>query len=158
MTPKQKRLSVAAAIATAIAIPAEGLRQVAYYDPPGILTVCYGSTTDVDPGKVYSLAECRARMESFDTVGGAVLESCDLVSLDAGRLDATLAMIANPDISTEELMEFVPAPDFPTGAELVSPAADFRSIYQTGNGTLGVGLGGFGLGSQCLDEFFPVHA
>lgn len=60
----RRRLKAAAAIATALAIPAEGLRQVAYYDPPGILTVCYGSTTDVQPGKVYSLAECRARLDA----------------------------------------------------------------------------------------------
>lgn len=59
-----KRLKVAAAIATAIAIPAEGLRQYAYYDPPGILTVCYGSTTQVQKGKKYSLDECKARLDN----------------------------------------------------------------------------------------------
>jgi GH24 family phage-related lysozyme (muramidase) len=60
----RRRLTAAAAIATAIAIPAEGLRQVAYYDPPGILTVCYGSTTNVQAGKVYSLAECKVRLDA----------------------------------------------------------------------------------------------
>ena len=59
-----KRWKAAAAIATAIAIPAEGLRQYAYYDPPGILTVCYGSTTQVQKGKKYSLEECRARLDN----------------------------------------------------------------------------------------------
>ena len=59
--PISKKAAIAAAIATAIAIPAEGLRQVAYYDPPGILTVCYGTTgPDVVKGKVYSLQECKA--------------------------------------------------------------------------------------------------
>ena len=58
-----RRQATAAAIATAIAIPAEGLRQYAYYDPPGILTVCYGSTTDVQKGKQYSLAECKQRLD-----------------------------------------------------------------------------------------------
>ena len=48
----------AASLAVAIAIPAEGLRQWAYYDPPGILTVCYGSTTNVQKGVKYSLDEC----------------------------------------------------------------------------------------------------
>lgn len=71
--PRSKRIAVAAALATAIAIPAEGLRQYAYYDPPGILTVCYGSTTDVVKGKKYSLAECRQRLDidmlkAIDTV------------------------------------------------------------------------------------------
>ncbi len=50
-------------LATALAVPAEGLRQYAYYDPPGILTVCYGSTTQVVAGRKYSLAECRARLD-----------------------------------------------------------------------------------------------
>lgn len=58
------RKAIAAALATAIAVPAEGLRRVAYYDPPGILTVCYGSTTNVVVGKLYSLAECRARLDA----------------------------------------------------------------------------------------------
>lgn len=60
MTSNQRR-AAAAALATAIALPAEGLRRVAYYDPPGILTVCNGHTgADVVKGKVYSLAECSA--------------------------------------------------------------------------------------------------
>lgn len=63
MTPKTKRLSTAAAIAAAIAIPAEGLRQVAYYDPVGILTICYGDTNNVVPGQVASLDECKARLD-----------------------------------------------------------------------------------------------
>lgn len=76
MTDKARRLKAAAAIATAIAIPAEGLRQVAYYDPPGILTVCYGSTTDVDPEKVYSLAECLARLDKDMLEAVETVERC----------------------------------------------------------------------------------
>lgn len=56
---KRQRIGVVAALAAAIAIPAEGLRQYAYYDPPGIMTVCRGHTgPDVVRGKKYSLAEC----------------------------------------------------------------------------------------------------
>ena len=59
MSDKAKRLGVVAALATAIAVPAEGLRQWAYYDPPGILTVCYGHTgPGVEKGRKYSLEEC----------------------------------------------------------------------------------------------------
>lgn len=61
---RAKRITAATLIASAIAIPAEGLRQYAYYDPPGILTVCYGSTTNVEKGKKYSLEECKARLDS----------------------------------------------------------------------------------------------
>lgn len=60
MQPRNKRLTAAGVAALAIAIPAEGLRQFAYYDPPGILTVCYGHTgLGVVPNKKYSLEECR---------------------------------------------------------------------------------------------------
>ena len=57
-------VATAIAAATAIAVPVEGLRRVAYYDPPGILTVCYGSTTDVQAGRVYTLDECRQRLDA----------------------------------------------------------------------------------------------
>jgi GH24 family phage-related lysozyme (muramidase) len=76
MQLRNKRLTAAAAIAAAAAIQAEGLRQVAYYDPPGILTVCYGSTTDVQPGKVYSLTECRARLDHDMQAAVEMVERC----------------------------------------------------------------------------------
>ena len=72
----KSRAAVIAAIATAIAVPAEGLRQVAYYDPPGILTVCYGSTTNVEAGKTYSLAECRARLDADMLAAVETVERC----------------------------------------------------------------------------------
>lgn len=59
---KAKRLGAAAAIAAAMATGFEGVRQYAYFDPPGILTVCMGSTKNVIKGKKYSLAECEARL------------------------------------------------------------------------------------------------
>ena len=58
------RIKAAIVAATLIAVPAEGLRQYAYYDPPGILTVCYGSTTNVISGKRYSLSECKDRLDT----------------------------------------------------------------------------------------------
>lgn len=75
MTPNQRK-ATALAIAAAIAIPAEGLRQVAYRDPPGILTVCYGSTTNVQPGKVYSLSECKARLDADMLAAVDTVERC----------------------------------------------------------------------------------
>lgn len=74
--PRSKRLALAGALAAAIAIPAEGLRQFAYYDPPGILTVCYGSTTNVVKGKKYSLEECRARLDADMAAAVDHVERC----------------------------------------------------------------------------------
>lgn len=62
MTPAQRK-AAALALATALAVPAEGLRRTFYYDPPGILTVCYGHTGQVDKSKTYSLAECKALLD-----------------------------------------------------------------------------------------------
>ena len=76
MIQDSKRLAAAAAIATAIAIPMEGLRQYAYYDPPGILTVCYGSTTQVQKGKKYSLEECRARLDNDMLNAISIVDRC----------------------------------------------------------------------------------
>lgn len=73
---RTRRVGTAVALATALAIPAEGLRQVAYYDPPGILTVCYGSTTNVVLGRQYSLEECKARLDA-DMLGAVeAVERC----------------------------------------------------------------------------------
>ena len=49
---------------------------------------------------------------------------------------ACIHLLEKPKATLDELLEHVRGPDFPTGAELVSPAADIRAIYQTGNGTL----------------------
>ena len=66
-----------AAIAMTLAIPAEGLRQYAYYDPPGVLTVCYGTTgKDVIKGKKYSLEECRAFLERDMLEAVTIVERC----------------------------------------------------------------------------------
>ena len=76
MTPQQKRLAVATAAAVAIAIPAEGLRQWAYQDPPGIWTICYGSTTNVKAGQFATMDECRARLDADMLTAITAVERC----------------------------------------------------------------------------------
>ena len=49
--------------------------------------------------------------------------------------DATLALIENPDLSTEELIEYVPAPDFPTGG-IILGRAGARKAYTEGRGSV----------------------
>jgi DNA gyrase subunit A len=50
-------------------------------------------------------------------------------------IDGTLAMIENPDISTEALMDIIPAPDFPTGA-LILGRSGARKAYLEGRGSV----------------------
>ncbi|MFZ8873039.1 MAG: DNA gyrase subunit A [Paracoccaceae bacterium] len=50
-------------------------------------------------------------------------------------IDATLALIENPDLTSEDLIEFVPAPDFPTGA-LILGRSGARKAYLEGRGSV----------------------
>ena len=50
-------------------------------------------------------------------------------------IDATIAVIKNPDITTDELMEIVPGPDFPTGG-FIYGRGGIRSAYETGRGAI----------------------
>ena len=50
-------------------------------------------------------------------------------------IDGTLAMIANPDISMEALMDIIPAPDFPTGG-LILGRSGARKAYLEGRGSV----------------------
>ncbi len=50
-------------------------------------------------------------------------------------IDATVAQIDNPEISLDELMEYVKGPDFPTGAEVYG-GAPMKQAYATGKGSV----------------------
>ena len=50
-------------------------------------------------------------------------------------IDGTLALIANPDLTSEDLMEFIPAPDFPTGG-LILGRSGARKAYLEGRGSV----------------------
>jgi lysozyme len=77
MNDSARRIAAATAIATSIAIPAEGFRQFAYYDPPGILTVCMGHTgSNIDPRKKYSLSECSQYLTEDMQTAVAHVERC----------------------------------------------------------------------------------
>lgn len=72
------RVVYATVAAIAIAVPAEGIRQIAYGDiaQPSLLTVCYGETHDVVPGKVYSIAECKAMLNTSMQQAVETVEKC----------------------------------------------------------------------------------
>ena len=50
-------------------------------------------------------------------------------------VDATVALIDNPDITIEGLMEYVKGPDFPTGATIIG-LNDIKQAYETGRGSI----------------------
>ncbi|MBT9245368.1 DNA gyrase subunit A [Gemmobacter fulvus] len=50
-------------------------------------------------------------------------------------IDGTLALIDNPDLSSEALMEIIPAPDFPTGGQILGRSGA-RKAYLEGRGSV----------------------
>ncbi|MEM1079448.1 MAG: DNA gyrase subunit A, partial [Pseudomonadota bacterium] len=50
-------------------------------------------------------------------------------------IDATLALIETPDLEVEDLMQYVPAPDFPTGGQILGRSGA-RKAYLEGRGSV----------------------
>ncbi|MCR4674963.1 MAG: DNA topoisomerase, partial [Lachnospiraceae bacterium] len=50
-------------------------------------------------------------------------------------IDGVIAYMKNPDINTEQMMEYIPGPDFPTGG-IVTNKDDLHAIYSTGVGKI----------------------
>ena len=51
---------------------------------------------------------------------------------------AAVAMIRNPKITHAELMTLIQGPDYPGGAQIITPASNIADIYSTGRGSLKV--------------------
>ena len=49
---------------------------------------------------------------------------------------ACVHLIDHPKATVEEISELVPGPDFPTGAEIITPRADILEAYRTGLGNI----------------------
>ena len=52
-------------------------------------------------------------------------------------IEATCHLIDNPDATTDELMQIIPGPDFPTGAQIIGTDG-IRQAYETGRGSITV--------------------
>ncbi|MGC8520440.1 MAG: DNA topoisomerase IV subunit A [Steroidobacteraceae bacterium] len=48
---------------------------------------------------------------------------------------ACIQLLEDPEASTAALMKHIKGPDLPTGAEIISPRADLRAIYESGTGS-----------------------
>ncbi len=50
-------------------------------------------------------------------------------------IDATIALMENPDVTIDELMNYIPSPDFPTGGVIMGRSG-IRKAYRTGQGSI----------------------
>ncbi|MDP9190453.1 MAG: DNA topoisomerase IV subunit A [Acidobacteriota bacterium] len=51
-------------------------------------------------------------------------------------VNACLELLDNPDATLAQLTKHVKGPDFPTAAEIITPLAEIREMYKTGNGSV----------------------
>ncbi|GHH51657.1 MAG: DNA topoisomerase IV subunit A [Gammaproteobacteria bacterium] len=71
------------------------------------------------------------------TTGIAVGMATDVPPHNLNEIvSALIRLLDDPDCSVADLCEHVRGPDYPTTAEIITPAADLRAIYETGNGSV----------------------
>lgn len=71
------------------------------------------------------------------TTGIAVGMATDIPPHNAREVaSALVALLENPKADLKMLMGFIPAPDYPTEAEIISSKEDIQKIYQTGRGSI----------------------
>ena len=69
-------------------------------------------------------------------LGIAVGMACSICSFNLGEIcDATIALLKNPNTSIDRLLDIMPAPDFPGGAEIIYDREQMKKIYETGFGS-----------------------
>ncbi|MBP6625869.1 MAG: DNA topoisomerase IV subunit A, partial [Arenimonas sp.] len=71
------------------------------------------------------------------TMGIAVGMSTDIPPHNLNEVvSAAIRLLDDPDASVRDLCEHVRGPDYPTGAEIITPAADLLNLYETGGGSV----------------------
>lgn len=69
--------------------------------------------------------------------GIAVGMSTDIPPHNLGEVvKATRALLKNPELSNAALMRFIPAPDFPTGGEIINSESELHQLYESGQGSV----------------------
>jgi len=71
------------------------------------------------------------------TTGIAVGMATDIPPHNLRELvSACVTLLDKPKTDLDGLLEHIKGPDYPTGAEIITPAEDLRQIYETGNGSV----------------------
>lgn len=69
--------------------------------------------------------------------GIAVGMATDIPPHNARELaNACIELLDNPKANLPRLMEFVPGPDYPTAAEIITPSAEIAKVYESGRGSI----------------------
>lgn len=71
------------------------------------------------------------------TTGIAVGMATDILPHNLTEVvNACIYLLDNPKATLDELIELIPAPDFPTDAEIITPCKDLKAMYESGVGSV----------------------
>ena len=69
--------------------------------------------------------------------GIAVGMASDICSFNLSEVcDGTIALLKNPKVSTERMLDIIKAPDFPGGGAIIYDREAMKQIYETGSGSV----------------------
>ncbi len=70
-------------------------------------------------------------------LGIAVGMACNICSFNLAEVcDGTIALLKNPKLSVDKIMDYIKGPDFPGGATMLYNREQLREIYETGVGSV----------------------
>ena len=69
-----------------------------------------------------------------------------------------IQLLEKPSTELDELMQIIPAPDYPTDAYIVSSKEDLRQMYETGNGSVKMRAGYIKEDGEIVIESLPYQA
>ena len=70
-------------------------------------------------------------------MGIAVGMASNICSFNLAEIcDGTIAILKNPKVSVEKILDIVKAPDFPGGGAIIYNRDDMRRVYETGSGSI----------------------
>lgn len=93
--PRIKTGARAALIASGLIAGAEGLRQVAYLDPVGIPTICFGETRGVKIGDKATKAQCQDMLAGRLVEFSAEVDKCLIAAVPDESYAAFLSLAYN---------------------------------------------------------------
>lgn len=95
---KAKKPAAWVAVCVACVSGAEGLRQVAYRDPVGIPTICFGETRNVNLGDSATVEQCKEMLGSRIEEFGRGVDRCVTVPMSPSRKAAFVSFSYNVGI------------------------------------------------------------
>ena len=70
-------------------------------------------------------------------MGIAVGMASNICSFNLAEIcDGTIAVLKNPNVSTDKILDIIKAPDFPGGGAILYDREEMRRIYETGSGSV----------------------